>query len=45
MANWVRLDEIEPLIDKVGNQGLHINVDFKNEAEIEQALKIIQKYR
>lgn len=45
MANWVKMDEIEPLIDHVGNQGLHINVDFKNEAEIEQALKIIQKYR
>jgi hypothetical protein len=45
MANWVALDEIEPLIDHVGNQGLHINVDFKNESEIEKAIKIIEKYR
>lgn len=45
MANWVTLDELEPLIDHVGNQGLHINVDFKNESEIEQALKIVDKYR
>jgi len=45
MANWVTLDELEPLIDNVGNQGLHINVDFKSEKEIEQALKIVDRYR
>lgn len=45
MANWVTLDELEPLIDTVGNQGLHINVDFKSENEIDKALKIIDKYR
>lgn len=45
MINWVTLDELEPLLDHVGNQGLHINVDFKNEAEIAQALKIVEKYR
>ncbi len=45
MANWVTLEELEPLLDNVGNQGLHLNVDFKNEAEIDQALAIVQKYR
>lgn len=45
MANWVTLDELEPLIDQVGNQGLHINLDFKTERDIEQALKIADKYR
>ena len=45
MANWVTLDELEPLLDHVGNQGLHINVDFKNEKDIEAAMKIIEKYR
>lgn len=45
MANWVTLDELEPLLDNVGNQGLHINVDFKSEKDIDAALKIIEKYR
>jgi hypothetical protein len=39
------LDELEPLIDHVGNQGLHINVDFKSEKDIDTALKIVDKYR
>lgn len=45
MANWVTLEELEPLLDHVGDQGLHINVDFKSEKEIEKALKIVDKYR
>jgi hypothetical protein len=45
MANWVTLDELEPLLDHVGNQGLHINVDFKSERDIEKALKIVDRYR
>jgi len=45
MANWVTIDELEPLIDQVGNQGLHINVDFKSERDIEKALRIVERYR
>lgn len=44
MANWVTLDELEPLLDNVGNQGLHINVDFKSEKDIEQAMKTVERY-
>lgn len=45
MANWVTLDELEPLIDNLGTDGLHINVDFKTEDDIEAAIKIVEKYR
>jgi hypothetical protein len=45
MANWVKPEELQPLIDNVGNHGLHINVDFKTENEIDTALKIVEKYR
>lgn len=45
MANWVTLDELEPLIDNVGVDGLHINVDFKCEKDIDEALRIVEKYR
>ncbi len=45
MANWVTLDELKPLLDNVGNQGLNIQMDFKSESEIDEALKIIESYR
>ncbi len=45
MANWVTLDELQPLLDNVGNQGLNIQMDFKSEDEIDKALNIIEKYR
>jgi hypothetical protein len=45
MANWVALNEIEPLLDNIGNQGVHINIGFESEKEIDIALKIIEKYR
>ena len=44
MANWVTLDELEPLLDNVGADGLHINIDFKTEKDIEVAMKIAQKF-
>ncbi|MBN2165922.1 MAG: hypothetical protein JW717_06570 [Marinilabiliaceae bacterium] len=44
MANWVTLDELEPLLDNVGTDGLHINIDFKSEKDIDTAMKIAQKY-
>ncbi len=43
-ANWVTLDELQPLLDNVGTDGLLLSMDFHNENEIEQALKIIEKY-
>jgi hypothetical protein len=45
MANWVTPGELKPLLDNVGNQGLHINVDFKTEKDIETVLKIAEEYR
>ena len=41
MANWVTLDELKPLLDNVRNQGLNIQMDFKTEKEIDEALRII----
>lgn len=44
-ANWVTLDELQPLLDNVGADGLLLSMDFHNEKEVEQALKIVEKYR
>ena len=45
MACWVKLDELRPLLDNIGGEGVHIEMDFHNEHEVEQALKIIEEYR
>ncbi|MBP8982626.1 MAG: hypothetical protein KBG19_06290 [Bacteroidales bacterium] len=45
MINWVQLNELEALLDTLGNRGLNIQMDFKSEKEIEQALNIVEKYR
>lgn len=44
MANWVTLPELQPLLDNVGNNGLHISLDCKTEKEMEEAMKIIINY-
>jgi hypothetical protein len=45
MAAWVQIEELQPLLDAVGPEGLHIMMDFKNERDIETALKIAEKFR
>lgn len=45
MPCWVTVDELQPLLDNVGADGLNILMDFKTEADIEAALKIAEKYR
>lgn len=44
-ANWVTLEELQPLLDNIGTDGLLLSMDFHNEKEVEQALKIIEKYK
>lgn len=44
MACWVTLNELRPLLDNVGTNGLNILMDFKNEQEIEQAVRILEEY-
>ena len=44
MACWVTLDELRPLLDNIGGDGVHIEMDFHNEREVEQALRIVDEY-
>ena len=44
-ANWVTLEELQPLLDNIGTDGLLLSMDFHNEKEVEEALKIVEKYR
>lgn len=45
MACWVTLDELRPLLDNIGGDGVHLEMDFHNEQEVEQALRIIEEYQ
>jgi len=45
MACWVTLDELRPLLDNIGGDGVHLEMDFHNEREVEQAMRIIEEYR
>ncbi|MBQ9186874.1 MAG: homocysteine S-methyltransferase family protein [Prevotella sp.] len=45
MASWVTLDELRPLLDNIGGEGVHLEMDFHNEREVEQALQIVDDFR
>lgn len=45
MACWVTLDELKPLLDHIGGEGVHIEMDFHNEREVEQAMQIVEEYQ
>ena len=44
MACWVTLNELRPLLDNIGGDGVHLEMDFHNEQEVEQALRIVEEY-
>jgi hypothetical protein len=45
MPCWVELEELKPLLDNVGAQGLNILMHFKKEKDIEEALRIVEPFR
>jgi len=45
MACWVTLDELRPLLDNIGGDGVHLEMDFHNEREVEQAMRIVEEYQ
>lgn len=45
MPCWVELDELKPLLNNVGAEGLNILMHFKKEKDIEEALRIVEPFR
>jgi hypothetical protein len=45
MPCWVTVDELQPLLENVGANGVNILMDFKSEKDIDAALKIVERYR
>lgn len=44
MACWVTLDELRPLLDNIGGNGVHLEMDFHNEREVEQAMRMVEEF-
>lgn len=45
MACHLSVDEIKPLLENIGTEGVHLEVDFQNEKEVEQAMKIVDDFK
>jgi hypothetical protein len=45
MPCWVEVNELKPLLDAVGAEGLNILMHFKSEKDIDAALKIASEFR
>lgn len=45
MACWVTVDELRPLLDNIGGDGVHVEMDFHNEAEVDAALRIVDDFQ
>lgn len=43
MACWVTLEELRPLLENVGTDGVHLEMDFHNEDEVEQAMEVVEQ--
>ena len=41
MASWVTLDELPDLLSHIGTEGVHLEMDFHNEQEVDQAMEIV----
>ncbi len=45
MPCWVQPGELHALLDNTGTDGLNILMDFKSEKDIDNSLRIIERYR
>ncbi|MBN1131946.1 MAG: hypothetical protein JXR52_05660 [Bacteroidales bacterium] len=45
MPCWVTVEEMEPLLDYVGPEGMNILMDFRSEKDVDRALEIRERYR
>ncbi len=45
MACWVTIDELKPLLDNIGGEGMHLEMDFHNEEEVEKAMRIVEEFQ
>jgi hypothetical protein len=45
MASWVEVDELQPLLDAVGPEGVHLLMHFETEHDIDRAMAIAAAYR
>lgn len=45
LISWVTLEELKPLLEAIGTDGVHLEMDFHNEKEVAEAQRIIAEVR
>ena len=45
MPCWVEVNELKPLLDAIGPEGVNVLMHFESESDIEKALEIASHYR
>lgn len=45
MPCWVEIEELQPLLDAIGPEGVNTLMHFRSESDIDRALKIAEQYR
>lgn len=45
LISWVTLPELRPLLEAIGTDGVHLEMDFHNEEEVAEAQRIIDEVR
>ena len=45
MPCWVEVDELEPLLDTIGPEGVNVLMHFTSERDIDAATEIAAKFR
>lgn len=45
MACHLTVNEIKPLLENIGTEGVHLEVDFQNENEVEKAMEIVESFK
>jgi hypothetical protein len=44
MPCWVTIEQLKPLLDAIGPEGVHLLMDFKSEKDVDEAMKIREQY-
>ena len=45
LISWVTLPELRPLLEAIGTEGVHLEMDFHNEEEVAEAERIVAEVR
>ena len=45
MAVWIEPEEVKPLLDAVGPEGMYLMINLLTPEQVEQTARVIEEYR